>query len=480
MMPLVERQLGRPVPGGAASTSVDGRVLAGAVACGLLTVTCCALAPLFAMRRTEAAAVLAGGGRTATEGAGPRRARAALITMEIAASIALLSASVLMIGSVSRMLQVDVGFTTERVFTAGLGLRQRSWPDAAARASFYERLLPRLRATPGVDSVSLVDWWPLQAPRKRRVEALAIDAAAGHPAGAARPAAPAVVEAGSIAVSPEYFSTLGIRLRDGRAFTDGDRLGTEPVAMVSETLARRLWPQGRAVGQRLRLRPEGEPGDTGPASTETVVTIVGVSADVRQGVADIELADLYRPLLQQPSRFVFVQTKVRHAATGWEGAFARAVSSIDADLPLGSVRPLDQALAHERARPQLLAAVLAAFAAPAALIALIGLHTAMAYTVRQRGREVAIRLALGAGGRSIVTLFVREGCATLVAGVALGLLAAASLGRLLQSELFGVRPAEPLLLGVTALLLGVCGVVAIWQPARRAARTDPAIALRAE
>jgi putative ABC transport system permease protein len=490
MMPLVERQLGRQVPGGATSTRVDGRVLAGAIAGGLLTVTCCALAPLFAMRRAEAAAVLAGGGRTATEGAGPRRARAALITMEMAASMALLSGSVLMIGSVSRMLQIDVGFTPERVYTAGVGLRQRSWPDAASRASFYERLLPRLRATAGVDSVSLVDWWPLQAPRRRRVEALAIDAAAGEGhesyggrgvssarqlAGSARP-----VDAGSIAVSTDYFSTLGIRLRDGRAFTDGDRLGAEPVAMVSETLARRLWPQGQAVGQRLRLWPEREPGDTATASTEAVVTIVGVSTDVRQGVADIDLADLYRPLLQQPARFVFVQTKVRHAAAAWEAAFARAVSSIDADLPLGSLRPLDQALARERARPQLLAAVLAALAAPAALIALIGLHTAMAYTVRQRRREVAIRLALGAGGQSIVALFVREGSSTVVAGVALGLLAAASLGRLLQSELFGVRPAEPALLGVTALLLGICGVVAIWQPARRAARTDPAVALRAE
>jgi putative ABC transport system permease protein len=462
IVPLVERQVGRSVPGGVTAVRFDARVLAIAAGFGLLTAALCALAPLIVSRRAQASAVLAGSGRTATEGAGPRRARAVLVAIEVAASLALLSGSVLMFRSVSRMLDVDVGFSAERVYTAGLGLRQRSYPDAASRARFYERLLPLLQQTPGVSSVAIVDWWPLQPTRPRRVEA-----------------GDTVAMAGSVGVTADYFETLRIPLEDGRTFTTRDRLGTEAVAIVSETLARKLWKDERATGQRLRLVGQGTAG--GPeASPDLVLTVVGVVGDVRHGVADRELADLYRPLLQKPDRFGYVHAKVGPGAAGWESAFARAVSSIDPDLPLGATRPLQEALDLERARPGFLASLLAAFAIPAALIALIGLHAAMAYSVRQREREIAIRLALGGDGRSIVRLFLGHGGVTLGAGLVAGLLAAGAMGRLLQSELFDVRPAEPLLLATTALALAGCGLAAIWLPARRAARTDPATALRGE
>ena len=159
---------------------------------------------------------------------------------------------------------------------------------------------------------------------------------------------------------------------------------------------------------------------------------------------------------------------------------ARAVSSIDPDLPLGAARPLQDALDLERARPAFLASLLGAFALPAMLLALVGLHAAIAYMVRQREREIAIRLALGADGRTVTRLFMSQGAWTLAAGAAIGVPAAMLMGRLLQSELFGVRPAEPALLILAAAAFVACGLVAVWRPARRAARTDPAAALRSE
>ena len=468
--------MGRTIPGGVEAVGLDGRVVSGIIVFALVTITLCALAPLVASRRAQAASVLGASGRGSTDGAGARRARHVLIALEVATSIALLSGSVLMAQSVRRMLQVDVGFQAESVQIAGIGLRQRSYPDPASRAGFYDRLLPVLEQIPGVTSAALVDWWPLQPRRPQRIEARPI---AGSPGSAGGNSARGAM-ASTIGITPRYFDTLRIPLLEGRAFTTGDRLGSESVAIVSRSLATRLWPGTSAIGQRIRLAPEAAgPQDETDATGPADLVVVGVVGDVRQGVADVELADLYRPLLQRPERFTYVHARVRDAAQ-WEGAMARAISTIDPDLPLGAVRPLQTLLELERARPGFLASLLGVFALPAALLALLGLQAAMAYTVRQREREIAIRMALGAERRAVTRAFVLQGAWTLVAGVAMGVPAAALMGQLLESELFGVRAADPWLLTLTSLSLVGCGLLAIWRPALRAARTDPAIALRTE
>lgn len=473
LAPLVERQLGRTIPGGVDAVGLDGRVIAGVIVFAVVTVTLCALAPLVASRRAEAAAVLGASGRTSTDAAGPRRARQVLIAFEVATSIALLSGSILMAQSVRRMLQVDVGFRAESVQTAGIGLRLRTYPDQASRARFYDRLLRLLDDMPGVASAALVDWWPLQARRPQRVERPRPGGGQASDAGETTRGA----MAGTVGVTPGYFDTLQIPLLEGRGFTTSDRLGAEQVAILSRSLATRLFPGASAVGQRVRLAAESGPPDGADSRQPADLVVVGVVGDVRQGVADTDVADLYRPLLQQPGRFTFVHARVRDAGP-WGAAMARAVTTIDPDLPLGAVRPLQGALERERARPGFLASLLGVFALPAALLALLGLHAAMAYSVRQREREIAIRMALGAERGAVTRAFVAQGAWTLAAGVAMGVPAAVLMGRLLQSELFGVQAAEPWLLAITSLGLVGCGLLAIWRPARRAARTDPALALK--
>ena len=309
-----------------------------------------------------------------------------------------------------------------------------------------------------------MDWWPLQP---------------AHPRPSARRTPGRWRRCGqaSISITGEYFETLRIPLRQGRTFTPRDRLGAEPVAIVSETLARRLWQGRPAVGRQVRV--SGEPdGDAAPPDVSC--TVIGVVGDVRQGASDEDLGDLYRPLLQEPGRFAFLQVRVLDASSGWEAAFRRTLAAVDPDLPMGSPRRLEEAVDEQRARPRFLASLLAAFAVPAGLLALMGVYGTIAYATRQREREVAVRMALGADGRAIVGLFVREGSRVLAGGLALGLAAALAMGRLLQSELFDVRAGDPGLLALTAGVLAVAGLTAVWWPARRAALTAPAEALRRE
>lgn len=631
LTPLLGGQLGRSAPGGASAFALDGTVLLGAVACGLFTACACALAPLAASWQTSVSLALARDGRGTTDSPGRRRARSTLIALEVAASLALLTGAALMTDSALRMLRVDFGMRTHGVLTASVALRQQSYPDAPSRAAYFDHLLARLARIPGTEGTAITDWWPLQPPPPRIVETDARSARAasvdertatasptriaeasrrapaggvtgeagtpGQPAlreadsgatsvatsgvadvelgearmsGAAAAAADAVrvaTRAGVLGVSPDYFAMLGIPLRDGRAFSLRDRIGGEPVVMVSDTLTRRLWPKARAVGQRLRIVDEaaesaesgtgagadgGESGQNIRPSSSYLV--VGVVSDVRQTHADEDLADLYVPLLQRPGRFAFAYlrtpgrsgaavgsaernsfagpaglaglagpagaagaagpaVRAAHAAREAQSATARvegehdrarnrnrereregggdgdhdrsrelrvACAEVDPEASIGRPRFLDSALDQERARPRFLASLLAVVSAFAAVIALVGLYGVIAYAARQREREIAVRMALGAGRATVTRQFLREGAIVLAIGLVAGLCAAPAIGRILESQLYGVRPLEPRILALTTIAFAACGLLAIWRPARRAATTDPALALRGE
>jgi putative ABC transport system permease protein len=518
LTPLVERQLERPAPGGASAFAVDGVVLLGAIACGLFTTCVCVFAPLAASWRTSVSQALARDNRGATDGPGRRRARSALIALEVAASLALLTGAALMVDSALRMLRVDFGMRTTDVLAASVALRQRSYPDAASRADYFERLLARLPRIAGVQSTAVADWWPLQQPQLRAVEAergaaggaglpVASDSPVARGAGAGR-AGPArgseglgegdgagrvATRSGVLGVSPDYFATLGIPLRDGRAFTSGDRAGGEAVAIVSATLARRLWPAMRAVGQRLRVADDeaeaeaagagrtGAAGGVAPrAAQSSSYLVVGVADDVRQTHADDDLADVYVPLLQRAGRFGFVYLRVQGSSAHWERDLRVACADVDAEVSIGAPRLLQTAVDRERARPRFLAWLLAGVSAFAAAIALVGLYGVIAYAARQREREIAVRMALGAGRATVTRQFLGEGAAVLAVGLVAGLCAAPAIGRILESQLYGVRPFEPRVLAITTVAFATCGLLAIWRPARRAATTDPALALTSD
>ena len=259
--PSFERFLERRVPGGLDALALDGSVLIGAIVCGVATTTLATLAPLVALKRGSLQSTLTLLSRAATDAPGAGRTRAALIGVEIAASLTLLAGAALMAQTAFSMLRVDFGVSADDAVTASLSLRQRSYPMPVDRAVYYDRLLARLDGVAGNASAALGDWWPLQGSRPRQVET---------------GSAPRQVGAASIfAVSAGYFRTLGMSLLDGRDFDTRDRIGSEPVVVVSESLARRLWPGASAIGQRLSIHPDGpgeHPGTPGDRSGERRAT----------------------------------------------------------------------------------------------------------------------------------------------------------------------------------------------------------------
>jgi putative ABC transport system permease protein len=461
--PMIQRQLGRSAPGGEMSFAIDPTVLIVASVAGLLTALVCGLAPLATALRPSLAGALQSGTRTSTESRRSRRVRAALIGLEIAASLALLSGSTLMLRTVVSLLRVDLGFESDRALIAAITLRQSRYPAAPDRLALYERTVARVGEIGGVESVALMSSWPMQQPR---VEPIAAEGPSGR----------VTAQAGVHAVTAEYFSTLGIPLSAGRVFHRSDRLGGEPVAIVSETMAARFWPAGRAIGGRLLVPQDVEQGD--PVETSRV--IVGVVRDVRQDPADEDLADVYVPLLQVPERFAVAIVRTSGSPGGWLAPLKSAFRDIDPEIPLTGARPLPEVVGEIRSRPQFLAWLLIAFATIAAFVAIVGVYGMMAYGVGQREREIAVRIAIGASPRQVTRVFVREGAIVVAAGLALGIAAAFATGRLLESQLFGVRPGDPLALATAVAALGAAGVAAVWWPSRRAAATDPAIALRNE
>lgn len=460
LVPFVEGFLERRIPGGATAIAFDPQLAAIAIAGGLVSTIAFSLVPAMGLWRQSLASSIAAGGRGATISGGRSRARSILIGLEVAVSLTLLTGALLMTMSALRMLAVDFGIQPGGVTSVGTSLRQQSYPDPATRAPLFERLIDRMSVMSQGRVVAMGDWWPLQAPPPRQ-----FDAGAG-----------AIVDGGAVGVSAGYFSALGVRILEGRPFSIADRFGSEPVVVVSESLARRLWPSSRAIGQTVRVSTMPQ---TGTPATLTY-RVVGVAADVRHTHTDSNLLDAYLPLLQTAGRFTFLYLPVSTPTPAWERELREAVAEIDPEVAVGVPRALQAALDQERLKPRVLAWLLSAFAVFAAVLALLGMYGVVSYAVQQREREVAVRMAIGADRRSVTGLFVRQGSLVLVAGLVAGALGALGMGRILSAQLYGVGRTDPVVIASAAALLMLCGLVAIWWPARRAAALDPAVVLKAE
>lgn len=465
LVPFVEGFLERRVPGGVTALAFDPQLAAIAIAAGLVSTMAFSLVPAMGLWRQSLAPAIAAGGRGAGISGGRSRARSILIGLEVAVSLTLLTGALLMTISAVRMLAVDFGIRASGVTIVGTTLRQQSYPDAATRAPLFERLIDRASQLSQGRVVAMGDWWPLQAPPPRR-----FDAGNGSTA-----------DGGAVGVSAGYFTALGVPIVKGRPFSTADRFGSEPVLVASESLARRLWPASAreassVIGQTVRVSTTPQ---TGTPETQTY-RVVGVAADVRQTHTDTNLLDAYVPLLQTAGRFNFLYLPVSTPTPAWERELREAVAALDAEVAVGVPRALDVALDQERLKPRVLAWMLSAFAAFAALLALLGMYGVVSYAVRQREREVAVRMAVGADRRSVTALFLRQGSLVLLAGVAVGALGAIGMGRILSAQLYGVGRTDPIVIVSAAALLTLCGLAAIWWPARRAASTDPAAVLKAE
>ncbi|MCC7126327.1 MAG: ABC transporter permease [Acidobacteria bacterium] len=447
----LELPLGRRVPGGVNAFLPDAAVIAMVIVVGVATTMALAIAPIVTTGR-GAGTIVPGAARTSTDTRRTRRLRDGFLAIELAASLTLVVGALLVVDSARRVLAVESGFADD-VMTAGTALRDATYPDAAQQAAFYDRLLPRVEALVPGGTAAAADWWPLQPPRVHGVER----------AGMTWQSA----QAGVLAVSAHYFDVLRIALRDGRPIEARDRLDSERVAVISESLARRLWPGARAIGDTLTILPRDNDNDT---ATPISVLIVGVVSDVRQTHDDSNLEDVYLPLAQRPNRFAYVYLR----GVGVERLPAHAIREAAAvagrDAAMGEPRLLSAAVAESRARPLWLAGVLASLAAAATALALIGLYGSMSYAVHQRQREVAIRVALGATRAIVMRLFLKHGARVVGLGVILGCAGALALGRILSSQLFGVSSTDARLLSAGVLTIVIGAVLAIWRPARRAGR----------
>ena len=402
-----------------------------------------------------------------TGGPGLVRAREVLVAAEVAAALVLLVTAGLMAQSASRLAAVDPGFRTEGVLTFGVVLPGSDYGDASKRAQFAARVVDGLKALPGVRQAAAGAYAPMGEMRATRRYAAADQPppeAGQEPVGLDLP------------VGPGYFEVMGIRLVDGRTFADRDAADGPPVMVVSEQLARTLFPNQRAVGQRIRFY-SGRPGGTPPPTRE----IVGVVRDVRQdGVATPPIPQMYSPYAQTSWGFLsfFVEAAGDPALLG--PVVQQVVSRVDPMRPARDVRTIDTILRASTERQRALTWMLTALAATALLLATVGLYGVGATAAAARSRELAIRAAIGANPRRLVRLVVGHGLGAAAAGVVLGIGVSLAATQALASLLFEVPPRDPWTLGLVATMLLAVAALAALGPARRTVSLNLADVLRRE
>ncbi len=458
--PMLDHYLGRPAPGGVTALAIDPATFALSIGAGMVTIALASIVPIWVTRRTPVSVAMAGGQKGATDGPAQRHARTLMIATEVAACLTLLVGAGLTIQSAVGMLRVDMGLDADQVVVGRFSLRQRAYPDAVAWSGFYQRVLSRSGEIAGAQAIGFTNSWPLQQPMTRDVGAVE--------------AGTLPLRSGIVGVSPDYFAALRIPLHEGRFFTAADRIGGAPVVVVSRTLANRLWGTTGAVGRQLRIAPAENSAPTARAVDRTVIGVVG---DTRHAHTDNDLADAYVPILQTPFPGAFVYLRAPDPVSA-ERDLKRLLSSIDGEIAFGASRPLAEILDLQHAGTRFLAYLLVVFAVFAATLALVGIYAVVAYTVKQREREIAVRLAMGADRKRITRMFLGQGALVLAAGLVLGIGGALALGRVLRAQLFGVQPADPGVLAGMTIAFAACGLVAIAWPARAAASLDSATALK--
>lgn len=454
LSPIISAQLGKPAPGGPQGIGIDPTVIGIALAIGVTVAVMLAVVSMIAPTTHRIPDMLRRSGRATTDAPATRRLRAAFVTLEIAGSLALLVGGSLMIRSAIGMLTDDLGFRAEGLLRTRIVLRGGAYRDQPSYERFYETLTARLSEL-SASPPAFASWPPFSGPPPDRIAREdSLGAETGAPV---------------IRVSPGFFSTLEIGLVEGREFTPSDRSTAEPVAVISQTLARRLWPGASPVGQRLRItQATGRGPVAGPWRR-----IVGVVRDVKQTYDDANRADVYLPYAQaELGRYGSFYLRTNRPATTAAVSMRKTLASIDPFGIVNDPRPVvDENVQLSRAR--FMTSMLAGFAAFSLLVALVGVYGVVAYAVQQREREVAIRIALGATARSVVGLFISDGGRMILGGLVVGSAAAIVVGRLIQNQLIGVAPLDWRSYALAYVVMIMAGVAAVWWPARRAGRVAP-------
>jgi putative ABC transport system permease protein len=441
--------------------TIDWRVLLFTLVSALASVLIFGLSPALASAGADLNDALRSGGRGS---AGERgRFRSVLIVAEVAISLLLLTGAGLLAKSFLALMNVNPGFHAEHVLAAGISLPSTKYRATEQAAQFHDTLLERAAALPGVRSAALTDVLPLSGDDNR----MGIKIPGREP----RPGEH--LRMNPRLVSTGYLATMGIPLLQGREFTATDATGIRPVAILSETAARRYWQDGNVVGKRFAFNNDSAPW----------MEIIGVVGAIHNQSLDRDpTPDLYLPYRENPYLFAPTAMTLVLRTVEDEATLAPAVRdmvrSLDRSLPVSHIRPLEAYVGDSSAPQRFNVVLLGAFAVIALLLASAGLYGVMSYLVNQRTREIGIRMALGARPMDVLRLVVRKAMLLAGAGVVLGMIGAAAATRLLGSLLFGVQARDPMVFAVAPVILIAVAMLASYIPARRASRVDPLVALR--
>ncbi len=445
--------------------SIDYKVLGFTVLISLATGLIFGLAPAIQSLRFNQIETLKEGGRDAVTGGSGKRLRSLLVMAEVAISLVLLIGAGLLINSFLRLRNVDPGFRVDNLLTMRIALPQPKYERMKQRSAFYSELIQRIQSIAGVKSAAVTTNLPLY--RQGNSISVSVEGKPEPPPGQELIVTTRII-------SPGYFDTMSIPVLKGRQLTDKDTITSPNVVVISETMARRVWPGEEAVGKRLA------PGRA--RSEEDWFQVIGVVKDVRQFelTADPkpQMYLSYRQAGFFESRDLVIKTDVDPASLA--STVRKAVWEIDKDQPVSNIRTMEEILADSIARQRFSMLLLAIFASVALMLAAVGIYGVMSYSVAQRTHEIGIRMALGAGTAAVIKLAVGYGLKLVIAGIVIGLIASFALTRVMSTLLFGVTATDPTTFTLISLLLVAVAAIASYIPARRATRVNPITALRYE
>jgi putative ABC transport system permease protein len=444
--------------------SLNGLALGFTVTISMISGVIFGLSPALQHSRPDLNESLKDAGKGNTAGLGQNRQRGLLVIGEVALSLALLIGAGLLLKSFVGLLKVDPGFDAGNLLTLKVSLPETKYDSEAKQAAFYRQMLEQVAALPGVRQVGAVSDLPLGG---------AEEVVRFYVEGRPLPERGQAPQADLRSASADYFRVMGIHLLKGRSFSNQDDQRTGGVAIISETLANRFWPDADPLGRRINW------GD--PNNEKDWLTIIGVVADVKS--SSLQLAprpQLYLSHLQSPWGRATLVVKTDANPMDVAAAARQKIWDIDRDQPVTEIRLMQDYVTASIAPQRFVLLLLGLFAGVAVLLASLGIYGCLTYTVEQRTREIGIRLALGAQTADVLKMIIMEGMKLALAGVGIGLAAAFGLMRLIKSLLFGVSATDPLTFGGVSLLLAAVALLACYVPARRATKVDPMVALRCE
>jgi putative ABC transport system permease protein len=438
---------------------MNSTVLLFTLGLSLLTGLIVGVTPAFLISRSNLHDVLKEGGR------GPsrlrQRLRGALVVSQVALSLVLLVGAGLQIRSFMRLMVVDPGFDATNALTFRVSLPQQKYAPGEARSDFYRRALESVRALPGVKAAAGVN--PLPFGGDDLIYSVEVE---GRPSPAGQNPS-----ANWYSISPDYLRTMGIPIVKGRGFTDRDARGAPRVALINETMARKVFPGEDPIGQRISMGVD----------PESMREIVGVVRDVKHyGLESGTTMQMYEPFLQNPSGGMTFVLRAGSNPGSLAPAARRAVFALDADLPVFQVQTLESLISDSFAQRRFNTVLIGLFALVALVLAAVGIYGVVAYSVAQRTQELGVRMALGAQRSHIFGMVLRQAMGLVTSGVIAGLAGAALLIRFIAHLLYGIGPFDAMTFSMTPLIVAAVALLAAYLPARRATRVDPAVALRCE